>query len=372
MVQVDITALHVSLIDNGLSDGTTGKIKSKYVIPFKSENYNLVQGSGDTVTITKYGSATQSIKPSDYYTYKASTKGNNLGYYIGEIKTYEMSLDYNVSDFGIQSGSGWPNAYLKTPPDDVLTYLKSNGTHLIRLNNGYTSDNIRGSTFSYVQNGQVGNWTGNLVLPSNGIWVAPKENGTFKFVFYNASYGKTGNSGSVGLLFTELQRVTPGDYSSAFVANTLQCTGISYSCKYGYFEKTAQVGYEYYIAFYNTSGYDAPYIAYMDIGVNGDETPTDDRLSLSNFDFVTKENNSLTKIKNYDSPTSSYVANDSYSKSNVTFKIGETTDNTTIAFRRLIDTSGGVLYYQSSSILTPSSTGTKSSASSEECTSKSS
>ncbi len=351
----DIKALHESLIKNGLSDGDTGKIGSKYVIPFKSESYNLVQGSGDTVTITKYGSATQSIKPSDYYTYKASTKGNNLGYYIGEIKTYEMSLDYNVSDFGIQSG--WTNTYLKTPPDDVLTYLKSNGTHLIRLNNGFTSDNIRTSTFSYVQNGQVGNWTGNLVLPSNGIWVSPKENGTFKFVFYNASYGKSGNSGSVGLLFTELQRVTPGNYSSAFDANTLQCTGISYSCKYGYFEKTAKVGYEYYIAFYNTSSYDAPYIAYMDIGTNGGSSE-DTRSSLTGFDFVEKQNNAIVK-----------VTDTGYTKSKIAFTISNTsTSAISYYFRRVSD---GVLYYYNNSssglTFTPMGTGASNMAQDETC-----
>ncbi len=359
----DITELHLSLIENGLNDGTTGKIKSNYALPFKSENTTLVKGSGSSVTVTTSGSRTQEINPSDYYTYKASTKGNNLGYYIGEVKTYEMSLDYNKEDFGVQSGLS--NVYLKTPPDDVLTYLKTKGTHLIRLNNGYKSDNLATSTFSYVENGQVGNWTGNLLLPSNGIWVAPKENGTFKFVFYNASNGKSGNEGSVGILFTELTRVTPGDYSSAFVANTLICTGIQYSCKYGYFEKKAYVGKEYYIAFYNTSSYDAPYIAYMDIGANG--TDSDTRTSITNFDFVTKENDELTKIKTYDSSSDTYVENSSYTKSNVTFKIGETTKETLLAFRRLIESSGGVLYYQSYEILSSSSTGTKTSTKDEKC-----
>ena len=364
----DIKALHLSLIENGLNDGTTGQIKSKYVIPFKSENYNLVQGTGDKITITTSGSVKQTITPSNYYTYKASAKGNNLGYYVGEMKTYELSLDYNISDFGVQSG--YTNPYLKTPPDDVLSYLKSNGTHLIRLNNGFTSDNLRTSTFSYVQNGQVGSRTGNLILPSNGIWVAPKENGTFKFVFYNASYGKSGNSGSVGLLFTELQRTTPGDYSSAFVANSLQCTGVSYSCKYGYFEKEAKINNEYYIAFYNTASYDAPYIAYMDIGVNGGDTPTDDRTSLANFDFVTKDSNSLTKIKTKNDD-GTYSTNNDYSKSNVTFKIGDTTGDTTLAFRRIDQDTNGVLYYQSvDSILTPSGTGKNNEASDDNCNSK--
>ncbi len=336
----DIKALHNGLINNGLNDGSTGKIKSNYAIPFKSENTTLIHGSGSSITVTTSGSRTQNINPSDYYTYKASTKGNNLGYYVGEVKTYQMSLDYNKEDFGVQSGYV-TNVNLKTPPDDVLTYLQTSGTHLIRLNNGYSSDNIAASTFSYVQNGQIGDWTGNLLLPSNGIWVAPKEEGTFKFVFYNASYGKSGSAGSVGILFSELTRVTPGDYSSAFVANSLICTGNSYSCKYGYFEKKASVGKEYYIAFYNTSSYDAPYIAYMDVGTNGGSS-TDERTSLKGFDFVEKDSDSNI-IK---------ITDANYTNSKVTFTISGTnsTSNFSSYFKRTGQSE--VLYYYS-----PSSSG---------------
>ena len=352
----DIKALHLSLIENGLNDGDTGKISSKYVLPFKYESDTLVQGTGSQITVTTSGSRTQNINPTNYYTYKASTKGNNLGYYVGEVKTYEMSLDYNVSDFGVQTQSGLivTNRNLKTPPDDVLSYLKEKGTHLIRLNNGYSSDNLTTSTFSYVENGQVGDWTGNLLLPSNGIWVAPKENGTFKFAFYNASYSK---NGSVGILFTELKRVTPGDYSSAFVANTLICSGLEYSCKYGYFEKTAYAGYEYYIAFYNTSSYDAPYIAYMDIGTNGG-TDEDTRTVLTNIDYVTTDSsNSIIKMDD-----------SSYTKSNVSFTISPGLDDTyTYYFKRNSD---GVYYYvidNGYNYITSNGTGTSVKSKDENC-----
>lgn len=239
-----------------------------------------------------------------------------------------MSLDYNKDDFGIQSG--YTNTYLKTPPDEVLSYLKVNGTHLIRLNNGYSSDNLATSTFSYVQNGQVGDWIGNLLLPSNGIWVAPKESGTFKFVFYNASYNK---GGSVGLLFTELRRVTSGDYSSAFVYNTLICTGIPYSCKYGYFEKSAYVGYEYYIAFYNTSSYDAPYIAYMDVGAeNGDDGDTTEVVPTIDFVYYKTGTNEIFKIDD-----------DGYANSKVTFAVSSGV--TSVCFWRVNDSGSISMYY---------------------------
>ncbi len=103
----------------------------------------------------------------------------------------------------------------------------------------------------------------------------------------------------------------------------------------------------------------------MDIGDNGSDS--DAKTSIANFDFVTKENNSLMKIKTYDSSKSTYVTNNSYSKSKVTFKIEKTATDTIVAFRRLAESSGGILYYQSLSILTPSTTGTKTSAEDEKC-----
>ena len=370
----DIKALHNSLIDNGLNDGTTGKISKNTALPFRYENTTIVKGSGDTESVIVYqGSSTKkvSFKPSNYSTYKASTKGNNIGYYSGEVKTYQISsLDYNVDDFGIQSGSGYntQNAYLKTPPDDVLEYLKENGNYLIRLNSGTEYDDIRHWSFNYIHNAQVGSWTGNLLIPTNGIWVAPKESGKFKFVFYNQSYSK---GGSVGLLFMMLKRVTPGDYSSPFYTYS-SASGISYSCKYGYFEYDASTDCEYFITFYtNKSSDDAPYIAYMDIGTEGGsgDTPSDTRTLITNFDFVTKENNVLTKIKNADGTA---IEGNTYTKSDIFFEIDDTTMTRTFAWRRTTaDGKVAVLYYDSVSttVVTPVGNGNKKTSSDENCNS---
>ncbi len=367
----DIKALHESLIDNNLKDGDTGNVPKKYAIPFRCENEKLIQGTGSQVSITayaNYGTKTYTVNPSNYSTYKASTKGNNIGYYSGEIKTYEKTISYKKENFDTDTNA-------TTPPDDVIEYLQKNNTHLLRLNTGASSDDVRyllnsEDKITYIENAQVGNKTCNLLIPANGIWVAPKKSGKFRFVYVNRKYVKdsTSHENSIGILFMRLKRVIPGDYSSAFDANASAGNGFYSYAEYGYFECEANTDYEYFITYYKedtSSQADAPYIAYMDIGDNG--TDSDTRTSLTNFDFVTKENDALTKIKKYDSSSGTYVENKSYSKSNVTFKIGNTEKETLLAFRRLVESSGGVLYYQSSEILSSSSTGTKSSAKDEKC-----
>ncbi len=367
----DIKALHESLIENNLNDGNTGNIPKKYAIPFRSENSNLIQGTDSQVSINAYVSSITkkyTVNPSNYWTYKASTKGNNIGYYSGEIKTYEKAISYKKENFDTSTNA-------TTPPDDVLEYLQNNNTHLLRLNTGASSSDVRyllnsEDKITYIESAQVGDKTCNLLIPANGIWVAPKKSGKFRFVYVNRQYkqGSTKLEDAIGILFMRLRRVTPGDYSSAFDSYQSAGNGFYSNAEYGYFECEADTNYEYFITYYKedtSSQADAPYIAYMDIGDNG--TDSDTRTSITNFDFVTKENDTLTKIKNYDSASDTYVENSSYTKSNVTFKIGETTKETLLAFRRLVESSGGVLYYQSYEILSSSSTGTKTSTKDEKC-----
>lgn len=349
----DIRSLHFSL-QKGSDAGKA--IPKNTALPFKSENEQLISTELN-IKVNKYDDVTQNFKGT-YYTYKASTKGNNLGYYSGELKTYDLSkkgLDYNKADFGTRSQNGYiiTNPNLVSPPDDVLEYLRKNGNYLIRRNSGYSSDNLKGATFNYVTDAQVGNYQGNLLLPSDGIWVAPKENGTFRFVFYNDGYPEK----QTGIIFAELTRTKPGDYSSAFVGNSLLCSGLSYGCKYGYFEKAAEVGKEYYITYYNSSTFTAPYIAYMDIGANGGGSSTD-KGEIKNLDFVTANGSTLTKLTDSD-----------YKESNSLFSIdGTSTSNVSYFFRRVDAT---VFYYISntSSGLSVSEigSGTKKKASSQDC-----
>ncbi len=360
----NIKSLHLSLINNGLKDSTgeIGQIPSKTVLPFRYTNTTLIKGTGSSKSIDavkNYGSKTINVNPSEYSTYQASTKGNNLGYYSGVVETLEQSLDYNVDDFGIQSGTAWnpTNANLTTPPDSVLTYLKSNGTHLMRFTSGNNSQYVRDLDYAFVENACVGTWTGDLIIPANGVWVAPKENGKFRFVFYNPGYS---SGTTAGVYYVLLKRTTAGDYSSAFDGYNSMGTTLTYYCKYGYFETSASTQYEYFIG-YNTYGANSPWIAYMDIGTDaGDgEEPSTERSFDTTFDFVTKENGVLTKI-----------TDTGYTKSNVFFEVDATTGDKVFAWRRATaNDTITVLYYESSTtaLVTAQGTGSNSKAKDANC-----
>ena len=139
-------------------------------------------------------------------------------------------------------------------------------------------------------------------------------------------------------------------------------------------EDNIKDGVEFAITLYGNPIVKNPiYITYMDIGSDGGDSPsgdTDKKTVITNFDFVTKDpSGSLTKIKSYNETSKTYEANSNYVLSEVTFKISDMTeDKTTLAFRRLNDTVG-VYYYQSPTVLTPSTSGTKTASTKENCTS---
>lgn len=376
----------------GSKDGNT--IEKDNAYPFRPENQDIITSTNSY----KMDAVKNTLKVTVSGTYqgtshqKASTKGNNLGYYVGSgIKTYYRK-DMNFDDVYKYNGIGGSPITLE---EKIYKYLTDervdengntyiNGNYCIRLTGESDNAFSKWDSFSVVEDAQVGTWVGRkssnesdetkkpLIIPNRSIWVAPKEAGKFKFLTYNPE------NTAAGIRIMYLKRSVPFDYSSPFLYS-----GSTYSYvqditipakKMTYFEipvseEDINNGQEYAISYYQGNSLKGPYIVYMDIGVNGGDTPSDDRLALSDFDFVTKENNSLVKIKTYDSTQQAYVSNSAYSKSNVTFKIGETSNNTILAFRRLSDENGGVLYYQLFNIITPSSTGTKTSSNKEDCTS---
>ena len=232
-------------------------------------------------------------------------------------------------------------------------------------------------------NAKIGSSTTNAFIPTNGIWVAPIKPGRFEFI-------ASGTKVQTVVLIIRLIRSTPKNYSTGFtntsylvqfnndwstgmVGFAISGTSVVY---YGLEITQADIdaGYEYFItndADMTGSIFGYPTIFYLDIGTDAKSSGDDDtKIVITNFDFVTKDSSgSLTKIKSYNETSKTYEANSNYVLSEVTFKISDMTgDTTTLAFRRLNDTVG-VYYYQSPTVLTPSTSGTKKASTKEDCTS---
>lgn len=389
-------------------------IAKQYAIPFDFDTTSsIVHGSGKTSVTTNvkksdnefYTVVEKEINASYASTIPVASTGTNIGYYSGgEVKVYEdffSSANVNFdnmktagnSQISVDSDTEHINkikTYLKTAVSSTSTYRKGDTAMVLSgtyFGDGYSS---RGTAFPnsndnylVVKDAKVGSWTGDLFIPARGIWVAPTKPGRFEFVAINT---KTSAYANASISIFRLKRSTANDYSTGFSNTTYiqqkdftndmcGCTiygGSNAYTPYYYGVDVTQDdidnGYEFFITKY-ASDSNNPYIVYLDIGTTGSDGDSSKLTNLGEFDFVTKIDDSLTTIKAYDSSTSSYVANSSYSKSNVTFKIGDTTNEAIVAFRRLVDTSIGVYYYDSSSsILTPSGTGAKTSARNEDCT----
>ena len=383
----DIRALYDEMTRLNLVEKDTGVISTGTALPFKCSDDSVLSGGEGSKIITTYDRPltigySKSISVADGAT--------NIGYYSGpEIKTYKdyfsktkASDDYEIDYDNITVAE---KSEVKTVDSNIETYLTTDIDELTRKGDSAlvlsgtnfldtSSLGVKGG-YNLIKNAKVGDYEGDLLIPYRSIWVAPIQPGKFQMIIVNK------NNQIARLAVWKVQRNTPGDYSTGFVKVSYDTTVVgveipSYSGSGAYIpyyygvevtQDDIDNGYEFVITKYIVGA--NVYITYIDIGANGGDS-IDDRISLANFDFVTKVDDSLTKIKTYDSSTSSYVSNSSYTKSNVTFKIGNTTNEAIVAFRRLVDTSIGIYYYDSSSttILTPSSTGTKTSSSKEDCT----
>ncbi len=385
-------------------------VSGKEALPFRVDDNDSEDKSPTQDTASVQYSSDKSGDVS-LATNKQAAK-NNIGYYSGNgVKVYRKSrftsLQFMTPAFNVFS----------TPSQNVIDYLTKeytalDGTKSYNLqymakltssSSGLLSNKYNDNNSLYlVENANVNDFSCTtykdsvnhklLMIPRRCIWVAPKEAGTFKLVLANidnkneeSTEHKDDTSTLCSIGIYKLIRSTPKDYSSYFTSATLfyVLNGVEYTGEpitipnslddsnqsllklYYYSFDVSQKQVDEGVEFALTTSAGSPHILYMDIGNNG--TDSDTRTSITNFDFVTKENDTLTKIKTYDSASDTYVENSSYTKSNVTFKIGETTKETLLAFRRLVESSGGVLYYQSYEILSSSSTGTKTSTKDEKC-----
>ncbi len=380
----DIRDLHATLSRFSLTDSSgNGYLSTATAIPFRPDaNASWTVASGTTTvggrTVTKAS------------TVAVSSSGTNIGYYVGGspdstfdssatmrvLKDHYASTTLKVDYDNISAST---NSDVETVPDRVKTYLNktvdSNGTikqgdSVIKL----MVPNILSYTMTYdsgyyaIENGKVGSKTPNAILvPNNCIWVAPQKSGTFEFVCVKE------NTASGVLAIWKLKRSSPLDYSSSlstpgstqydnfttypnadFVGMSLTPLSSSATAYPAYYygtpisDEDIENGIEFAITFYGNFYWKGPiYITYMDIGTDGGgssgETTTSRTLDTT-FDWVTKENNALTKIKNADG---SEIAGNTYTKSNVFFEIGETDISRTFSWRRTtLDNKTLVLYYE--------------------------
>lgn len=395
---MDIPELYTKLNVVLNSSANPISIPSNYAIPLKFDSSAELK--------TKSGSTTVGAFSANYATTLPVASGaTNIGYYCGDgINVYNDTLTLTESQ--IDSISTATNSEVsfsslsetaQTKIKDFLKKTTSSGglyanSAIVLTATQFSSAATRAQswpTTNYLvvdkQYAKVQNWTGDLLIPNEGIWVAPATIGRFEFVAV-ASDASFFAPASVAVV--RFKRSSPKDYSSAFETPTYlldtdlrktNLTGGMYRVnnQLAYYglnvtQDDIDAGYEYLITMANNLTSATASIIYLDIGseAGSGSGSTTTRTFNAPFDFVTKENGVLTKIKNADG---SEIEGNTYTKSNVFFEIGDAEASRTMYWRRTtIDNETIILYYpsSSSSVLTPAGTGSSGEASDEKCTGK--
>ncbi len=368
----DIRQLYQTLNNFSLRDKDTGVVGKGQALPFKeSQTPTLYKNSSnETLTVSTYGT-TLSIPYSDSIT--ASDMGNNIGYYSGELKAYKDKfkgkINYEsltkIKESNLDVNESVKNA-IQASVDDTTKY----GDSCIRLSaQNYLADNIkRKDGYALIKRGYLGNYHGDILIPSEAIWVAPIKPGNFEFVVLNP------NDTNAWLAIWKLERNTPKKYDSGFKAVTYDDSNHLIACTIPPQSSTSKTLIPYYfgvsvtqndinngIEFAITKAHSMSknvYIDYIDIGANGGGSTTD-KGSISKLDFVTADaNEKLTKLTDA-----------SYTASNSLFSINGTSSTESVySFRRINDS---ILYYVSSVssglTITEIGTGTKKKTDNADC-----
>ncbi len=398
----NIRGLHTFLTKFSLTtDGSDGVIKAGTAIPFQPDSSASITEKSGTITV---GGRTVT----NASTIATNSSSTNIGYYVGG--TVASNIDttasmrifkdhYTSSNIDFESIQASGNSDVKPVPDRVKTYLETavsgdvlQGYSVLRMGTPNTLSTTMASNDGYygIESGKVGSYSGNILVPNNCIWVAPQKAGTFEFVC------TTENTAASYIYIWKLKRSSPKDYSSSLSTPDINNQATNFSndssaevvgmqvypdsspYKAYYYgtpisEEDINNGVEFAITMF---GYQfmkpSLYIVYIDIGSDsgGSSGTTSDRTFDAPFDFVTKENGVLTKIKNADGTE---IEGNTYTKSNVFFEIGDASASRALYWRRAtIDNESIVLYYPSStsSVLTPAGTGSSGEASDDKCTSK--
>lgn len=367
----DIRQLYQTLESFSLLDKETGVIGKGQAVPFKeSQTPTLYKNTtSESLSISTYGT-TLSVPYSDSIT--ASDVGNNIGYYSGELKAYKDKFK-NINYEGLTKiGTSQLNVNenvkktIQSSIDDTTKY----GDSCIMLSApNHLADTIQGNDgYTLIKQGCLGNYHGNILIPSRAIWVAPIQPGNFEFVVLNP------NDQYAQLAIWKLERNIPKQYDSGFKFisydddnHIIPCTIPPKSTSkdapltpYYFGFSVTQSDIDNGIEFAITKGLVSKnvYIDYIDIGANGGGSTTD-KGSISKLDFVTADaNEKLTKL-----------TDPGYTESNSLFSINGTSSSEYVySFRRINDS---ILYYVSpigsGFTITEIGTGTKKKTDNADC-----
>lgn len=368
----DIRQLYQTLESFSLLDKETGVIGKGQAVPFKaSQTPTLYKNTTDeSLSISTYGT-TLSIPYSDSIT--ASDAGNNIGYYSGELKAYKDTFKGKINYEGLakidESKLDVNENVKKTIQSSIDDTTKYGDSCIMLSAQNYLADNIkRKDGYALIKQGCLGNYHGNILIPSRAIWVAPIQPGNFEFVVLNT------NETNAWLAIWKLERNIPKQYDSGFKAVSYDDTNHLIACTIPPKSSTNETLTPYYfgisvtqsdidngIEFAITKAHPVSnnvYIDYMDIGANGGGSTTD-KGSINKLDFVTADaNEKLTKLTDA-----------GYTESNSLFSINGTSSSEYVySFRRINDS---ILYYVSpigsGFTITEIGTGTKKKTDNADC-----
>lgn len=292
-----------------LGDLSKNEIGANIAYPFKWESTTFVTNSNSNKQTKFYGSYSGNVSYISK-TVQASTKGNNIGYFIGsDLKIYTVTPSY--TDFYYPDNNSEIESHklpytngtvtYNAPDNDVKSYLAENGSYLLRLSsnspittNGPSSRN----SYNLIADAQVGSWTGTALVPKRSIWLVPVKVGVLKFVVYNT------DSADCSFSIKRLTRSTPNDYSTAFKNYENMITysnlkkGKAYYFEYAISQTDIEEGYEYAIVCDNTET--APFFAYIDLGDTASVASEFPDLSTieSNYNTYYNSGNALSSFAN--------------------------------------------------------------------------
>lgn len=334
--------------------GSTGITKGM-AYPFQAKSNDLIEPTATTKNMQlSAGQKSVTIATTQEAT------SSNIGYYVGsDVKFYSKKVTYenfyypnNSSQSTLLPYTDGTTTY-NAPSQDIIDYLNSEkGQYQMRLT-GSEIDIMNEGGLVVVENGKVGDYEGDVLLPQRCVWVAPRQAGTLKFVFPNVE------NGVMGLRINRLIRSEPKNYASYISSSTqlLEFNAVLLGNTVYYFEievtqSDVDNGYEYAITGGNSY---KTYASYVDIGAAGGGTTPTYTGEISGVDFV------------YYNDSLGYSKVDGTDKSEVVFEITGTSTGVVLYFKR--KETLGVLYYVSGSgvTVTPSGAGTNSAAKDENC-----